>query len=88
MFFVYIVRCADRSLYTGVAKDVQKRIHEHNSSTRGAKYTRSRRPVTLVYAKQYPNKSAALRAEYALKQYSRKEKLLMIAMLGAGKTFH
>ena len=67
---VYLVRCADGSLYTGVATDVARRVAEHNAGT-GARYTRARRPVVLVHQEPAPDRSAALRREYALKQLPR-----------------
>lgn len=75
MWYLYVVECADRSLYTGVTTDVQRRLREHNKSTKGAKYTRSRRPVKLVYYEEHVDRSAACKAEYALKKMSRKNKL-------------
>jgi len=75
--FVYIVRCADGSLYTGYAKDVTARVVAHNRA-RGAKYTASRRPVTLVYSQWFRSVGAALRREYAVKQLSRAEKEALI----------
>lgn len=71
---VYIAQCSDGSLYTGIAKDVQKRIRQHNSG-RGAKYTRSRRPVVLKAHWSTPSQSDALREEYRIKRLSRFEKL-------------
>jgi uncharacterized protein (TIGR02453 family) len=73
---VYLVRCADGSLYTGVATDVARRVAEHNAGT-GARYTRARRPVVLVHQEPAPDRPAALRREYALKQLPRalKERL-------------
>jgi len=74
-----MVRCADNSLYTGIAKDVERRIHEHNSDdTSGAKYTKARRPVILVYQEACESRSAATRREYEIRQLGRKgkEKLL------------
>lgn len=78
MWYVYLLRCADNTLYTGCTTDPQRRLAQHNSG-RGAKYTRSRRPVTLVYVEQAVNRSQALRREAALKRLSRKEKLALIA---------
>ena len=75
MWYLYVVECADRSLYTGVTTDVQRRLREHNKSTKGAKYTRSRRPVKLVYYEEHVDRSLACKAEYALKKMSRKNKL-------------
>lgn len=71
--FVYIVRCRDGSLYTGWARDPRARLRLHNSG-RGAKYTRGRRPVRLVYSEACATLSAALRREYELKQWSRAKK--------------
>ena len=80
MWYLYVVECADGSLYTGVTKDVHRRLNEHNKSTKGAKYTRSRRPVKLVYYEEHVDRSAACKAEYALKKMSRKNKLEYIEM--------
>ena len=81
---VYIVRCADGSLYTGIAIDLERRIAEHNAdSGLGASYTRSRRPVTLVYEEAAADRSAASKREYRIKQLSRTEKLALIAGSGA-----
>lgn len=66
-WFVYIVRCADDSLYTGVARDVVQRIQRHNQG-RGARYTRSRLPVTLVHTESAADRSAAQRREYQIRQ--------------------
>jgi len=77
---VYIVRCADDSLYTGITRDVTRRITEHNAdSGAGASYTRSRRPVKLVYLEPAADRSVASRREYQIKQLSRGEKLALIA---------
>jgi len=76
--FVYIVRCADGSLYTGYAKNVKARVAAHNRA-RGAKYTSGRRPVALVYAQWFKTIGAALRREYAMKQWTRAEKDALIA---------
>ena len=76
---VYIVRCADDTLYSGVALDVARRVAEHNGTgKRGARYTRARRPVTLVYQVSAANRSAACKREYAIKQLSRPDKLKLI----------
>ena len=75
MWHMYVVRCGDGTLYTGVTTDITRRVNEHNASPRGAKYTKSRRPVTLVYSKAYPNKSLAMKAEYRFKQLTRAEKI-------------
>lgn len=81
---VYIVRCADDSLYTGIARDLARRIAEHNADNGlGASYTRSRRPVTLVYQEAAADRSAASKREYRIKQLSRAEKLALIESSGA-----
>ncbi len=77
-YFVYILKCNDDTLYTGIAKDVQQRLIEHNSSEKGAKYTRTRRPVDLVYIEESENRSSASKREYAIKKMSRSQKLLLI----------
>lgn len=76
-YWVYILRCADGTLYTGCTNDLFRRLAAHNAG-KGAKYTRSRRPVELVYREEVPDKSAALRREAAIKGLSRKEKLALI----------
>ena len=68
---VYIVRCSDGTLYTGIARDLEKRIAEHNSEAGGARYTRPRRPVELVYSEEAPSRSAALKKEYEIKRLPR-----------------
>lgn len=83
-WFVYMVKCSDGTLYTGYTNDVEKRVATHNKG-RGAKYTRSRLPVTLVYQKLYPTRSIAMKAEYMLKQFSRGSKLMLVKHYGYGK---
>ncbi len=78
MYYVYILKCADETLYTGIAVNLEKRIDEHNSSDLGAKYTRYRRPVRLVYSKKFRDRSTASKEEIRVKSLSRKEKLEMI----------
>jgi putative endonuclease len=78
MWYVYILRCADKTLYTGITVDLARRLMEHNSSRLGAKYTRARRPVKIVYAKKFRNRSAASKAERRIKQLSRGKKLKLI----------
>lgn len=77
MYEVYIVECADGTLYTGIARDAERRLAVHNRG-RGAKYTRSRLPVVLRYRERQPDKSAALRREMAIKKLSREAKLALI----------
>ncbi|MFH4936153.1 GIY-YIG nuclease family protein [Staphylococcus cohnii] len=76
--FIYIVRCKDGSLYTGYAKDIEQRIAKHNSG-QGAKYTKIRRPVELVYQEVFDTKSEAMKREYEIKTFSRQEKLQLIS---------
>jgi putative endonuclease len=75
MWYVYIVECRDRSLYTGITNDIARRLFEHNNSKRGAKYTRSRRPVKLVAHCIVKDKSAALKLEYKIKSLKKSEKI-------------
>ncbi|MFT7860682.1 MAG: GIY-YIG nuclease family protein [Sulfurimonas sp.] len=75
---VYILECSDGSLYTGITTDLEKRVEEHNSSSKGAKYTRVRRPVKLVYHENRADRVDASKREYTIKQMSRAEKLELI----------
>lgn len=75
--YVYIVECADDTLYTGYTTDIARRIEEHNLGE-GAKYTRGRTPVELCYQEQFKNRSLAQKREYKIKQLSRKEKIELI----------
>ena len=75
--YVYLLRCSDGSLYTGYTDDVERRLAVHQSG-KGAKYTRSRLPVELVYSEELPDKSAALRREAAIKKLTREKKLALI----------
>lgn len=77
-YSVYILQCADDTLYTGIATDIDRRLTEHNSSEKGARYTRSRRPVRLVYSEMFPDRSSASRREYEIKKLGRREKLQLI----------
>ena len=67
-YYVYIVRCSDNSLYTGITTDINRRIHEHNETKKGAKYTKSRRPVSLVYSALIGDRSSAQKEEYRIKR--------------------
>mgnify|MGYP004727063675 FL=1 len=78
MHYVYIVECSDQTLYTGYAKDVFKRLHEHNHTKAGAKYTRSRRPVELRYIENFNSRSEACKRESEIKRLKREEKLELI----------
>ncbi len=80
-FFVYILICSDNSLYTGYTiNDIGKRVEAHNNGT-GAKYTRGRRPVSLVYFEEFTSKSEALRREFEIKSYSKSRKEILIKNL-------
>ena len=74
MYYLYILECADKTLYTGITVDLERRIHEHNTSKLGSKYTAARRPVKLVYSKKYKNRSLASKAESEIKKLTREEK--------------
>ena len=76
-WFVYILRCADETLYCGITDDVPKRLEAHRSG-KGAKYTRGRGPLELVYTEECDSYSAALKREYAIKQLPRSEKMKLI----------
>ncbi|MDH5185029.1 MAG: GIY-YIG nuclease family protein [Gammaproteobacteria bacterium] len=75
MWFVYLLECADQSLYTGITTDLERRVDEHNGSKLGARYTRSRRPVRLLYHERYDDRSSATQREIQIKRFSRKEKI-------------
>ena len=76
-WYLYILQCGDGTLYTGIATDVERRLEEHRAG-KGAKYTRSRRPVEVVYREEVEDRSAALRREAAIKRLERREKLALI----------
>ena len=78
-WYVYILRCADNSLYTGIAMDVDKRIKQHNGiDNKGAKYTRNRQPVRLVYQEPSNSRSAASKREHAIKTLKKSQKELLV----------
>ncbi|WP_345969752.1 GIY-YIG nuclease family protein [Sulfurimonas sp. HSL1-6] len=77
-YSVYIVQCSDGTYYTGIATDLERRLNEHNHSAKGARYTRARRPVTLVYTERHPDRSSAQKREYAIKQMPRNKKSALI----------
>ncbi|MDR3255793.1 MAG: GIY-YIG nuclease family protein [Synergistaceae bacterium] len=78
-FYVYILRCADGTCYTGFTHDLENRLKAHNESVSGAKYTRARRPVALVYFEEHDSASSALKRERQIKQLPRAAKLALIA---------
>lgn len=77
--YVYVLECADGSLYTGYTTDPERRLEEHNAGT-GAKYTRGRTPVELVHVERFESRSAAMSREYAIKALSRTEKESLVAL--------
>ena len=77
-WFVYILRCCDGTLYTGVTDDVQRRLAAHRAG-KGAKYTRGRGPLELVYTQEQPDKSTALRREFQIKKLTRPQKERLIS---------
>ena len=85
-WFVYLVRCRDGSLYTGITTDPRSRLRAHNSG-RGAKYTRARRPVTLVHVERAAGHAAALRREWTIKQWPRARKARLLAAGGSSVSY-
>jgi len=77
-WFLYVVECSDGTLYTGITTDLKRRLNEHNNSTRGAKYTRSRRPVKYRFTMICTNQSDATKEEIKFKKLTRKQKLKFI----------
>lgn len=77
-YFTYILRCADDTLYVGSTSDLERRLDQHNSSKKGARYTKARRPVILVYSEKFKTLGAALRREIEIKRWDRKKKLELI----------
>ena len=82
MYYLYILECSDQTLYSGITVDLERRVKEHDSSELGAKYTRGRKPVRLVFSKEFQNRSQASKEEFRIKKLSREEKLELI------KTYH
>jgi putative endonuclease len=86
LWTVYYLRCADNSLYAGITTDIERRLFEHNNCNKtGAKYTRVRRPVTLVYCEHLTDRSTASQREYQLKQLSKNKKEQLVAQYSAVK---
>jgi putative endonuclease len=75
MYYLYILKCADKTLYTGITTDLKRRVAEHNNKKLGAKYTASRQPVKLVYSRKFKNRSLASKAEARIKKLKKSEKL-------------
>ncbi|MEX0672750.1 MAG: GIY-YIG nuclease family protein [Candidatus Paceibacterota bacterium] len=78
-YTVYILECADGTLYTGSTNDLEKRLHQHNHAKAGAHYTKIRRPVTLAYSERFETMSEARKRECELKKLTREEKILLIS---------
>ena len=87
MNYTYILRCADGTLYCGWTNHPQKRLAAHNAGT-ASKYTRSRRPVEMIYCEEFPTKQEAMRREYHIKRLSREEKLALIRQNGSERAKH
>lgn len=78
-YSLYILECSDGTYYTGITSQLERRLEEHNSSPKGAKYTRNRRPVILVYHETLPDKSSALKRELQIKRLTRAQKSVLIS---------
>ena len=74
-WYLYVLECADQTLYTGITTDPERRLDEHNSSPKGARYTRARRPVSMLVHWEFESRAAASKAEYKFKRLARPEKL-------------
>ncbi len=78
VYYTYIVECSDKTYYCGYTTDLASRVREHNFGVLGAKYTKSRRPVKLIYREEQPSKSLAMKREYEIKSMTRKQKELLV----------
>ncbi|EKE10841.1 MAG: Endo/excinuclease amino terminal protein [uncultured bacterium] len=83
MYYVYIVQCRDKTFYTGITTDIERRLEEHNSSKLGARYTSFRRPVNLAYAEKFDNRSEASKEEMRIKKLNKSEKIKLIEKYGS-----
>lgn len=79
-YFIYILKCSDGTLYTGSTNDLKKRLIAHNTGKTGAKYTKARRPVKMVYSEKFKTKSKAMKREWEIKGMKRTEKLELIGL--------
>ncbi len=86
VWFVYIVSCYDKTLYTGITTDLSRRIIEHNSRTKGARYTRGRQPVKLVYFEEYNSRSNASKREVKIKKLTSSQKQTLILNMSTSLT--
>lgn len=75
MYYIYILECADKTLYTGITTDLKRRLVEHNSTKIGAKYTSSRRPVKIVFSKKFKDRSSASKEEVRIKKLNKLKKI-------------
>ena len=82
MYYTYILKCSDSTLYTGFTNDLEKRVKAHNEGNRGAKYTKGRRPVELVYFEKFEDESSAKKREWEIKKLNKTQKILLL------KSFH
>lgn len=78
MYYLYILKCKDKSLYTGITTSLKRRVGEHNGAGLGAKYTASRRPVKIVYSRKFKNRSLASKEEARIKKLKRSDKLKLL----------
>ena len=78
MWYIYILECADKTLYTGSTNDLEKRVIAHNTLKTGAKYTKARRPVKLIYSEKFRTKSKAMKREWEIKGMGREGKLMLV----------
>jgi putative endonuclease len=78
MYYLYILKCADDTLYTGITTDLERRVYEHNTSNLGARYTSARRPVRLVYSKKFKDRSSASKEEARIKKLKKDDKIKII----------
>ena len=76
---MYVVSCADKTFYCGISNDVHQRVNDHNTKKKGAKYTRSRRPVVLMFVEEHDSRSSASKAEYRFKKLTRSQKIKYMA---------
>ena len=88
MYYLYLLRCSDNSLYCGQTKDLKRRIQEHNSEDSKSKYTRSRRPLKLIYIEKYKTVSEAMKREFEIKKMSKGKKEELIISLQNNLIFH
>lgn len=79
MYYIYILECADKTFYTGITVDLERRTKEHNDSKLGAKYTKARRPVKVIYSQKFSNRSLASKEEFRIKNLPREKKLELIS---------